>query len=230
MSEAKETLKRLSAFISGEQADAFKSWQPPEMVGKSVNKDIVDPRQAKAAEPSANTTVTAQSLEQITKQAYEEGFAKGQTDGREAGLQVFKEKVLQVDAVINALRAKSEQFDEQVTQQLLEMTISIAKQIIRRELTTHPDEIMAVIQEAIALMPDHSANLTLKLHPEDALLVKEIYDMQDSSNLSWKLFEDPAIQRGGCILTSDTSEINAELDKRIQTLVTQLIGGDRNDD
>lgn len=224
-------LKRLGTVIKSGQAPGFKSWTPPEVTGRSVNKDIIDAKEASAQATSGQaSTVTAKSLEEITRQAYEEGFTQGKENGHKEGLAIEQEKASQLDHVIQALKSKSEQFDELITQQLVEMTISIARHVIRRELSTNPEEIVAVIREAMALMPDSVANLTIKLHPEDAALVRDIYDLNGESTMSWKIFEDPGIQRGGCILTSDTAEINAELDKRIQMIVTQLLGGVRSDD
>lgn len=218
--------ERLGSVLKGEKTTAYQSWQAPEVKGRSVNKDIVDAREA--AENSEK--VTAKSLEEITKQAYEEGFEKGKQAGHQAGLAIERERIQQLEALLQALRGKSESFDEQVTLQLVDLTIRIAKQIIRRELTINPDEIIAVIREAIGLIPDYAGQLTLKLHPEDAALFREIYELDKDTELSWKIFEDPSIQRGGCIISSETSEINAELDKRIQAIVSQLLGGERNDD
>ena len=86
---------------------------------------------------------------------------------------------------------------------------------------------MAVIRDAIACLPSAKDKIILKLHPEDALLVRETYQLDNDSERMWNIFEDPGMQRGGCIISTDTSTVNADLDKRISTIVTQLLGDER---
>ncbi len=89
---------------------------------------------------------------------------------------------------------------------------------------------MAVVREAIACLPASSEKLIMKLHPDDAALVREIYNLDEEHDRTWKIFEDPGLQRGGCIINSESSIVNADLDTRIATIVSQLLGGERSDD
>ena len=234
MSISSDKTQKVSSIIRREQAGAFNSWKAPEVTGQAINKDNVDARSSISGSSSEGLDidgpVTAQSLEEITKQAYDEGLQQGIEEGRKEGLRQQQEKIQTLSSINESVRKKSTEFDQVITEQLLDITIAIAKQIIRRELTTTPEEVMGVIREAIALMPDQSSNIILKLHPEDAILVREIYDVSSDSDLSWKIFEDPGIHRGGCILSSDSSEINAELNQRIQVIVNNLLGGERSSD
>ena len=227
MSSTEEQLKRrLSSVIKGKEAEQFSSWQPPAMVGKTINKDTVSPGEASAAA----SPMTAQSLEVITKQAYDEGYAKGIKAGTDEGLRQQQEKITQLEAVINALQAKSEQFDEQITNQLVELTTTIAKQVIRKELTLSSDAILTLVQEVLTMMPTGPEKMVLKLNPADAQLVNDVYRMDESAEHGWTLIEDATIQQGGCILSSDTSVINAELEHRIDSVLKQLLGPAKDDD
>ena len=214
-----------TSLIRDDKAKAYNSWLPPEMTGQAINRDVVDLRSQLAREPA-----TAQTVEEIHQQAYDEGYAKGLETGKQEGMATLRAQIQGIHELQQAITAHATEFDQVVTDQLVQLTVAIAKQIIRRELTTNPDEIMAVVQEAMSLMPNQTDQITLKLHPDDAKLVRDIYDMQNASDISWTIFEDPTIQRGGCIITSDFAELNAELDKRIKSIVQQLLGGERSDD
>lgn len=224
MSSTEEQLKRrLSSVIKGKDAEQFSSWQPPNMVGRTINKDIVKPGEVASAQGASNA-VTAQSLEEITKQAYDEGYQKGLKAGTEEGLRQQQDKIAQLDRVINALKSKSEEFDEQITDQLVELSTTIATQVIRKELSLSSDAILTLVQEVLTMMPSGPDKMILKLNPVDAKLVNEVYNLDESADHGWKLIEDAAIQQGGCVLSSDTSVINAELEQRIDSVLKQLLG------
>ncbi len=225
-STEKELKRRLSGVIKGDEADQYSSWQPPAMEGT-----LADQNKLKPGEYSSSTSpATGKSLEQITQDAYEEGFQKGVSDGQKAALEQQQIKITQLDAVIRAIRAKSEEFDEKITQQLVELTTVIAKQVLRKELTTSADAITAVVQEVLSMMPANSENMVLRLHPEDAQLIRQVFELDSSVEVSWKLFEDPSIQQGGCILSSDNSEINAELEQRITNVFNRVLGESGSDE
>ena len=131
--------------------------------------------------------------------------------------------------MINDLVARTEQFDDQITKQLAELTTEIAQQVIRKELTLSSDAILTLVQEVLAMMPTGSDKMTLKLNPADAKMVIEAYQLDQATDLGWKIIEDSAIQQGGCVLTSDISTINAEVEQRIESVINQLLGPSDDD-
>ncbi len=209
-------------------------WMPPEVTGQSVNSDQIDARKLAKGSSTVKTPVTAQELEEIRKAAYQEGLAKGLEDGRKEARNEQQRITDNLNTILNQCQQLASNFDEKVCEDLVTMTISIAKQVIRRELSIDPEQIMAVIREAINCLPSSTEKLILKLHPEDAILVREIYQLDDQLDdqleRTWKIFEDPGMQRGGCIINSESSVINADLDNRIATIVSKLLGGERGDD
>jgi len=59
-----------------------------------------------------------------------------------------------------------------VQRQLVWLAGGIARHIVRRELKTQPDEIVAVIRETVALLPMTARDIRVHLNPEDAKLVR----------------------------------------------------------
>lgn len=216
--------------ISADDATEFDIWNPPEVVGNFLNPGLIDDNKSINPSSAVNTAVTAQSVEQIRQAAYLEGKEKGKEDG----LVEFRKQQQHIVDTMNSLLVQCQKqignFDQQICEQLVTMTISVAKQVIRRELSVEPEQIMAVIRDAINCLPSSSEKLILKLHPDDAVLVRDIYNLDDEPERTWKIFEDPGMQRGGCIINSESSVVNADLDHRIATIVSQLLGGERSDD
>lgn len=219
-----------NTILAADTTHGFNLWTPPEVSGKSINAEQIDALHSQQNSTAVNTPVTAQKLEQIRSAAYQEGFAKGRIDGEAEIRKQQQSRLDSMDNILNQCQQQAGNFDQQLCEQLVTMTIAIAKQVIRRELSIEPEQIMAVIREAINLLPSSSEKLLLKLHPDDAVLVRDIYNLDDEPDRTWKIFEDPGMQRGGCIVNSETSVVNADLDHRIATIVSQLIGGERSDD
>ena len=224
------TSNKGSNIISANQVTNFDLWMAPEVSGHSVNAEQIDARRAAKGSSAVNTPVTAQELEIIHKDAYKDGLSKGLEEGREQARKEQQSITDSLNTILNQCQQLATSFDEQICEQLVAMTVSVAKQVIRRELSIDPEQIMAVIREAINCLPSSTEKLVLKLHPEDAILVREIYQLDEEPERAWKIFEDPGMQRGGCIINSESSVVNADLDHRIATIVSQLLGGERSDD
>lgn len=104
--------------------------------------------------------------------------------------------------------------------------IAIVRQLVRREVKSDPNLIVGVVREALSILPVNSRNVRLMVHPEDAELIREIYALGDTE-VGWSLVEDPVINRGGCKVVTDTSQIDATLDSRLASLIAPLLAGAR---
>lgn len=184
--------------------------------------------------------VTAKQLGEIQEQAYQEarqeGFEKGYNDGLERAKkdtvqheQEIVNKLETLDLVMNKLSKPFEELDQQVETELVRLAMIIAQQIIRREIKTDPGQIIAVVREAIALLPTAARNMRLFLHPDDALLVREVLSIPDK-HPQWEIVEDPGLERGGCRVVTETSQVDATLENRITTMITKVLGGEREHD
>jgi flagellar assembly protein FliH len=79
----------------------------------------------------------------------------------------------------------------------------------------------------MSILPVSSRNISLILHPEDASLVRETYELSESE-LGWRIVEDPVLARGGCRISTETSQVDATLESRLATLIAPLLGGERD--
>ena len=48
-----------------------------------------------------------------------------------------------------------------------------------------------------------------------------------SNERAWTIVEDPAMSRGGCVVRTETSRIDARLESRINTLIANALGDER---
>lgn len=208
-----------SKIISGKTVSEARSWQPPSM----------DAGARHTAAAQHNNLLTAAQIEQVQQQAYDEAYAAGLAEGRAAGLEQAKHKAQEFDRLLQALCRPFEELDEQVEQELVTLSISLVRQLVRRELRADPGQVIAVVREAMGLLPVASRNIRVHLHPEDAALVREALSVSDDER-SWAIVEDPVLSRGGCKVTTDYSQVDASLETRLVQFFAQVFGGQRGSD
>ncbi|MFN2308637.1 MAG: flagellar assembly protein FliH [Gammaproteobacteria bacterium] len=206
----------MSKIISKDALGGIESWTLPEVSAPG--------RHEAAARP-----VTARQIEELHQQAREEGFQQGRREGLESGKKDIRARVHELESLMQTLAKPLEQLDAQIEQELVSLALAVARQLVRREIKTEPGQVLAVVREALSALPLAARNVRLHLHPEDAALVRETLSLSEGER-GWKIVEDPLLTRGGCKLSSDTSQIDASVERRLQAVIAQVLGGERESD
>ncbi len=207
--------------MNKEEASSCETWEIPsvhDLDSKSNNSNSVNPRYT-----------TAEQLERVQKEAYDEAFQEGLIKGLEAGQVQIAEKAKHFEAIINSLAEPIHLMDEEVQQELVNLCIALLKQLVRRELKLDPGQVVAVVRDSLSALPLSSRNIQIRLNPEDVKLVQEALGTQTESS-SWTIVEDPVVSCGSCKVLTETSRIDATIESRIAQLITQVFGGDRESD
>lgn len=195
-----------SKIIPKEQLSAYQRWELNSLDEKAVAE--VGP---------AVVLPTAKEIENIHQQAYQEGFTAGYMEGKEKA----EAELARLAQLMSALDGALNLFDETLTRNLLSLALDIAKQMLREALRVRPELVLPVIREAVNSLPQASQHPHLKLHPEDAALVRSL--MADEMNhFHWKLIEDSRVERGGCRVETANSEIDATMDNRWKRMLVAL--------
>ena len=137
------------------------------------------------------------------------------------------EKVNAFIQMMNALSTPIRQIDDEVSDQLVKLAITIAQQLIRREIKTDPGQIVAVVRDAVKELPVTAKKLTVHLQPDDAELVRQSLSVNDS-DMTWKIIEDPVLTRGGCKVVTENSQMDVTVEKQLAEIVARLLGGQRD--
>ncbi|OOZ42126.1 hypothetical protein BOW53_00665 [Solemya pervernicosa gill symbiont] len=211
-------------------AEGFERWEPPAMAGAHKPKPKVAvrapaPKKAAAAPPP----VTAEQIEQIQKQAHEEGFAQGQKEGLADAQRQIREKTSKLDKIMASFTRPMAEQDDELVEEVVELAMVVAKQLIRRQLKQDPGEVVAVVREAMAALPVSTSTIRLQLNPEDAEVIRNNLPSAEGER-AWSIIEDAALSRGGCRITTENSTIDSTMETRIAAVVAQLMGGERDED
>ena len=189
--------------------------------------------------PQINGPVLARNrrtadLQGIEREAWDQGHAQGREAGiaavrseAQAASQELDRRVQNLGAILDFMSKPIAALDHEVQRQLASLAGAIARQIVRRELKTHPDEIVAVIRETVALLPMTAREVRVHLNPEDAKLVRSRL-AEASGDRAWSIAEDPIISRGGCRVSSESSTIDAQLEQRLGAAIAAALGDTRS--
>ena len=178
-------------------------------------------------EQAASSIPTAEEIEQWRKDAEAEGFAEGLKKAEEEALALRQRLLKLIEFLENPLQA----LNEEVEQQLTQLAVSLAQQLVRRELRVEPGEIVGLIRDSVKLLPANARKINILINPEDASLVRSALSIDPNDDeQSWKLIEDPIITRGGCEIKTETSIINVTLENRLSELAASVLGGNRERD
>lgn len=192
---------------------------------------------------------SAVRLQELQREAYEEGFSQGKEQGYAKGYregydkgeqQGYAEKQQQMEqnhtaitSILELLADPLKELDDEIINQLADLSMIVASQVIRRELHAEKGEIIGVVREAMSALPATTRKVILNIHPEDAIMIREAFSLgqkEDSDELRWKLVEDPLITRGGCKIASENSRIDATVEARLNRVISTLLGDERQTD
>ena len=146
-------------------------------------------------------------------------------EGYQEGLEKAKEDISNLRSEIsNFMGAKDELFNE-IAPDILDISLDIAKKIIKKEVTENPESILGNIKEVLKDLSKEETKIMLKVNPSQAAFLKErVPEEVSMSGLEAKviIMPDEEITEGGCILTTTNGVIDATLETQIGIIAEAL--------
>jgi flagellar assembly protein FliH len=195
-------------------------WKLPEIRGPVVAG------RARAQSASALDT----EARELRQRGYDQGYQAGTAAAQAEALALRAElgaRTHALEALLAAMAAPLERVDEAAANDLARLAISIGAQLARRELARDPSQLIPIVRDCIGLLPQGSRQVRVQMHPRDAQVVRELL-AEPTGERAWTLAEDPVLARGGCIVTTEHSRIDATFDGRVAAVVAALLGDERD--
>jgi flagellar assembly protein FliH len=202
------------------QAAAVQRWALPEVGGPVIGRQREDRKSAQA---------TIDGLRAATQEAEERGYQAGLARAEaqmQAQMDALAARIKQLDSIVESLAVPLRQLDGEVEKELLHLALAIGKQLARRELRVDPAQVIGIIRESLAQLPAAARDVRIHLHPEDAATVRERLPTGGNER-AWTIIDDPTLTRGGCLVRTDTSQIDVRLESRINAVIASALGEER---
>lgn len=194
-------------------AKAWARWQMPPMHNEPL---------AMPDGQDSTSYLTDEALSTARDEARRAGWEQGLSEGRLAARGELRLQTERMQQLIEQLAAPLSQSNDDVKEELVLLAMAIAKQVLHRELALQPAEIHDLVSQAIKALPVGARHVRIHLHPEDAHLLAANLELNEGT--TWKVVEDASIARGGCIVDSGASRIDARVETRLQDMLTRMQG------
>lgn len=155
-------------------------------------------------------------------QTIKEAAAK---EGYQAGLQQASEDISDVKSSITAFLSAKQEVFEYIAPDILEISVDIAKKIIKREIQQDPSVILDNILEILKGLSKEETKITLRVNPEQVSLLKaEIPELMSTAGLDAKVLvvPDEELMEGGCMFTTTNGVIDATIETQLSVISEAL--------
>lgn len=170
----------------------------------------------------------AQEEEQSKLAAHNEGFKSGYESGLEQASKEISERIKVADNFLLALSRPFSDQNHQLVEHIAAIAGKIAKSLVRRELRSEPETIMALVRDTVAALNTTEQDIAIHLHPINAQIIRDMIN-SDTQEKAWTIIDDPLVSHSDCKVTCQDSLIDADLQTRIDLMITQFLGDERNE-
>lgn len=157
--------------------------------------------------------------EEGARLGYEEGYKNGLKEGREAGKQLFSKAAGPLSDLVNKTQDFLDQYEHRRREELLQLVDKVTRQVIRCELALQPTQLLALVDEALAGLPDTPSKIKVLVNPEE---FARINDAEPERVKEWGLTSDPEMVHGECHIVTDTIEMDVGCQHRLDQCMDVL--------
>ena len=157
---------------------------------------VVSPTRLSAVDPRLE-----QALEQAREtghaQGYAAGLAQGLADGRQGAADVLAGEAAQLATLLDNLA---------------------------QPLATLEQELLDSLLQLASALPPAARQISVHLHPLDLDLVRGI-SPRGRNDARWELVADAGLSRGGCRISTESSQVDLTLEARLSEVFARLMDG-----
>lgn len=157
--------------------------------------------------------------ENIKKSAFDEGYKVG-LEKASNDLNIFR------DSLGKFMSAKQDVF-EYIAPDILELSVDIAKKIIKKELETDPQVLINIIIDVLRSVSKSEPKITIRVRPQEVQFIKDTlpnitYQYGIDSNIN--IIADPSMQEGDCVFQTNNGIVDASIDTQVEIIKKALEG------
>jgi flagellar assembly protein FliH len=165
--------------------------------------------------------------QRIVEEAMKEADAireEARESGREEGRAESSSRIEESLETLNQAVKERKIIIKDSEQEILRLSIKVAEQIIRSEVSLHRDVCLNIVAEAISRVSDRE-QIIVRVNREDAEYLKRYKDrlagMLDGVK-SFSILEDANVEPGGCVIETNLGFIDAKISTKLKSIEESL--------
>jgi flagellar assembly protein FliH len=213
---------------SGIQQFTVPELEPLEYVSTPEQYDLpaddltADEFLARAQDEAARIITQAEEHAAIIEQvASDKAVQKAKAELEAEHAEMFAGLRTQLADTIAEVGAIGSDLEASVEHELVELAIQIAKKVVAREVTIDREVALTLVKVSLAKLHNRSI-AEIHLNPEDYSFVKNHLDKLDFRG-KIDLVEDKSISIGGCLIHTETGDIDARIESQFDEISHGLL-------
>ncbi len=160
-----------------------------------------------------------EEAENIKKSAFEEGYRKG-IEQAEVDLEKFRNELT------SFMNAPKDVF-EYIAPDILEISVDIAKKIIKKEVESDPQVLMNTIIDVLKTVSKSEPKINIRVKPQAVQFIKDTLPnitYQYGIDAKVNIIADPSVEEGGCIFQTNNGIVDASVDTQLEIIKKAIDG------
>jgi len=166
------------------------------------------------------------------QQGYQEGFQNGEQEAKSQIQQEYQERLLQIQSLLEQAYEQKKAIIAEAEPFLLELSTAIASQIIKQELSEHPDKFVELIKQHILRFKEKEF-ITVCVHPDDFEFIQSqrthlVAVVNGETEI--KIIPDHSVTPKGCIIRTAYGSVDARIDTQLEEIKKVILEAGRESD
>ncbi len=143
------------------------------------------------------------------------------TEGYKDGLKQAEQDISKLSMSFNKFLSAKEEIYDEISPKILDISMEVAKKIIKQEIETNQDLLIGIIIDALEKLTKNEKQITLKVSPEDREYVKNnIENIMSKLQLEAKVTiqQDVKLLKGSVIVETNNGLIDASITTGLQII------------
>lgn len=157
--------------------------------------------------------------ENIKKSAFEEGYRQG--------LEQANSDIENFRLAINEFMGAPKEVFEYISPDILEISVDIAKRIIKKEVQSDPQIIINTIVDVLKTASKNEPKVNIRVSPKVVTFVKDVLPntmYENGIDTKVNIISDPSVEEGGCVFQTNNGIVDASIDTQIEIIKKALEG------
>jgi len=142
-------------------------------------------------------------------------------EGYKAGIEKAQEEIGQLKTALSGFLTSKQEVFEYIAPDILEMSVDIARKIVKKEIEQNPQIILETIMDVLKGISKEESSIRLKINPTQVELVKgNISDIISDIGIESKvrIVSDDTIELGSCIVEATNGIVDATINTQLEII------------